>query len=355
MKSTQKTITDFNVGSVARTLIEAPASEIDELYQKMFIGLKEAIPVAIYQAFEFDRIAAIPASGIVRVTITPQASSTLIAAGTAFKIDGVATTFTSQYDATIAAGASYVDVSVVASTAGVVGNIPANKSFTIQPTVSALVSATNLLKFDNGRDLESDEERKTRFRAFIAALNHGTVAAIYYGLKLANLKDASGNITEAVQASVVIEPYTINPANPIAYVQCYIHNGSSGASVDLINQAKKIINGYYDASGNAVAGWKAAGVKVDIYAAVNVSVAVTGTVTVLTGYVAADVISAATTAVSAYLQGLNIGSSAIKSEIIAIIMNIDGVYNVSLSAPSADTVASSSQKIMPGTITLTAA
>ena len=45
MSATQNKVTDFNVGAVGRTLIEAPAIEIDQLYQQMFNGLKEAIPV----------------------------------------------------------------------------------------------------------------------------------------------------------------------------------------------------------------------------------------------------------------------------------------------------------------------
>jgi hypothetical protein len=37
-KATQSRLTDFEVGSVARTLIEAPAIEIEQLYQRMFAG-----------------------------------------------------------------------------------------------------------------------------------------------------------------------------------------------------------------------------------------------------------------------------------------------------------------------------
>src|SRR3546814_7934576 len=69
MRSTQSKITDFNIGSVARTMVEAPAAEIDELYQQFFFGLKEAIPVSVYQSFDFEPIEAVPAAGLVRISI----------------------------------------------------------------------------------------------------------------------------------------------------------------------------------------------------------------------------------------------------------------------------------------------
>ncbi len=40
VRATTTKITDFRVGGVARTLLEAPAIEIDELYQQMFNGLR---------------------------------------------------------------------------------------------------------------------------------------------------------------------------------------------------------------------------------------------------------------------------------------------------------------------------
>lgn len=55
-KASQSKITDFGVGSVARTLMESPAIEIEELYLQMALGLQDAIPVAIYQAFDFPLI-----------------------------------------------------------------------------------------------------------------------------------------------------------------------------------------------------------------------------------------------------------------------------------------------------------
>lgn len=355
MKSVTDKVTDFNIGSVARTLIEGPAAEMDELYQKMFIGLKEAIPVAIYQAFDFAKQPAIAASGKIRVTITPQATDTIIPAGTSFRLTGNPVTYVSQSDVTITASNSFADVTVICSTPGTAGNIAALQAFTLSPTVQPVVSATNQAAFNNGVPEETDEQRKDRFAAFILSLNHGTVAAIEYGLKLTNIKDSNGNIIEQVRTASVVEPYLTDPNQPIALVECYIHNGSTGASSHLLAQAQKVIHGYYDENGNAVPGWKAAGVHVEVYAATNVLVNVTGTLMALPGYDPSSLITLASSAVSDYLTALKIGKEALLSEMVRIVKEIEGVYDVSFSAPAGNTTATDKQKLMPGSITMTAA
>ncbi len=62
-------VTDYNVGSVARTLLEAPGLELDALYQAMTLNLLDAIPVAIYQGFSFTALPAMAAAGFVTFTL----------------------------------------------------------------------------------------------------------------------------------------------------------------------------------------------------------------------------------------------------------------------------------------------
>ena len=353
MKTATNKITDYNVGSVARTMIEAPAAEIDELYQQMFIGLKEAIPVATYNSFDFQRLDALAASGVVGVTISVSGQPTLISAGTTFTAPGSQVTYTSNADVTIAAGSTTADIVITAAQVGAAGNLLAGSSFTLSPAPAGFVSASNQAPFTNGTDVETDDERKLRFTAFVQTLARGTVSALNYGLKTSEIKDANGNVIERVTHSAIIEPWLTDPMQPVGLVQCYIHNGSTGASSDLLTLAEKIINGYYDSSGAAVPGWKAAGVKVEFYAAANLPVAVTATLTALPGYIASELIDKAMTAISDYLQSLDIAETAVRSEIIAKAMEVEGVYNFVVSAPIDDTAASVTQKITPGTIAIT--
>lgn len=353
MKVTQQRLTDFNVGSVARTMVEAPAAEIDELYQQMFLGLKESIPVAVYNSFSFAAITELPASGLVRVSVTASASPIVIPAGTAFLLEVGDTSYSSTLDVTIAPNATFKDVLVVCDAPGTVGNILSGATFSTEPVIPGFVSATNLAAFVSGVDTETVDARKNRFNAFIGALPRGTVAALTYGLNLAYLEDADGNKTERVASSSIIEPWIADNAQPISLVNCYIHNGVGSTSSNLVARAREVIYGYYDANNMPVPGWKAAGVKVQVFAAGETTVAVTGVLTAAAGYDKPSLITQAEQAIFTYIVSLGIGAPVIKSEIIALVMNIEGVFNVTFTAPSGDTTANAQTKLMPGAIVLT--
>jgi len=59
-------INDFNPGSVIRTILEAFAMELEELYYQLLLATQEAIEEAIYRTFNFPRNPAISATGSVR-------------------------------------------------------------------------------------------------------------------------------------------------------------------------------------------------------------------------------------------------------------------------------------------------
>lgn len=353
MRANQARVTDFSVGSVARTLLEAPAEEMEQLYLQMLLGLQEAIPVAIYQAFAFDRLVARPATGVLRISITSSTSTTVVPTGTVFNVAGQTIPYATLADVVIAPGATYGLTALACGQTGSSGNLEAGQAFLPASGFSAFVSATNPAPLANGADVEADDQRMTRFASFIASLPRGTVAAISYGLTLVNLKNSFDQVIEAIQYSRVVEPYLADPAQPIAYVQCYIHNGVDGASSELIQRALDVLHGYYD-NGVAVPGYKAAGVKVEVFEAANLNTPVTASVTLLEGFGETTVFQQITHAVTAYLQGLNIGRPAIRAEIIALVMAVPGVYNVAISAPSADVTPTNIQKIMPGAIALVA-
>lgn len=352
-KATQDKITDFRVGSVARTLLEASAAEIDELYQNMFIGLKEAIPVAIYNSFEFGLLPAVSASGLVRVTITSSDLVTNIPAGTEFSINASSQRYISLSDAIIPAGNTYIDVAVAASSAGIGGNIPAAQSFSLTPSPAGFLSASNSAEFINGAESETSEQRKSRFVDFVQTLNRGTVSALQYGAKQSKLMDASGSIIEQVNSSVVIEPWLTNPGAPVALVELYIHNGASGASGALIAETSKVIDGYIDGNGARVAGWKSAGVKVNVYAAALTQVNITAFVSITDGFDAAATIASVTAEIANYIDQLPIAGNVLLAEIISSAMGIAGVDNFTIVTPGADVSIGATNKAFAGIIAVT--
>ena len=356
-RAVQSRVTDFNVGSVARTLIGAPAAEIDELYQQYFIGLKEAIPVSVYNTFDFSLLPAAAAVGNVRFSCDdPAPSDRPIPVGTAVRVPGKTITYLTLADSGIAEGSTYVDILCAASVVGSAGNTGTGTITELVGSIEGVDAVTNTVAFTSGADLETEDQRKVRFTQFIASLARGTVAAVEYGARLAALKDLSGQVTERVAYARVVEPYLLSNTNPIALVQVHVHNGVGSTSGALASEAKKVIDGYYDDDGVPIPGWKAAGVQVEVLPATDETVDVTAVVTVDPRYETATVLGNAEESVRAYIQGLEIGAKVILSEIIAIIRrDVEGTLNVVVSVPSADTTVTFNRKPVPGTITLTAA
>lgn len=353
-KATQSQITDFYVGSVARTMLEAPAIEIEELYQQMFRGLLEAIPVSTYTSFGFDKLPATAATGLLQFSSsTPVTTALLVPSGTrAQTIDGTLT-YTTTADATIAVGQSYVDAVADCQTVGAVGNVAPQQVAVMLDSVAGVDSVTNLAAFTGGTDEESDGAQQMRFATFIATLPRGTKAAIEYGARQAVLTDSSGLTAESVQYVYVDEPYLTNAQLPVGLVDCYIHNGVGDTSQALVAQAQQIINGYRDPDGTPHPGWKAAGVIVSVSAAQDVPIAITAALTVSATSDATTVQSQIVSALATYLQGLGIGVPVYLSELIAIAMGVPGVENFVLSAPTADVSMAMAQKALLGTVTWT--
>lgn len=275
MRGTTTKITDFQPGSVARTLVEGPAVEVEELYLQMFIGLREAIPVATFLSFGFDKLPARYARGFASISIeTPLTAPLLISAGTVFTAqDG--RTYISSADVTWAAGENVVRVPITATQEGLAGNIAAGV-ITSSPAFGSDYTISNSA-IDNGSDAETDEEREARFAEFVKALSRGTVDACLYAAKMARVLDADGNLVEYVTRTGIIEMP--------GYVKIYIYSSAGVASVQLIANAQKIINGSRDDQTGAITpGYRSGGVRVDIMPMVQRAVPFAVQVEMLSGY-----------------------------------------------------------------------
>lgn len=349
--ASQTKLTDFRPGSTARTMLEAPATEIEECYQQMFNGLKEAIPVAIYNGFEFDAITAMSAIGPVQITITAASQPVLIAAGSTFIAnDGGSSQFVSLSDCTILAGQTTAATTLRAVVPGTTGNIQSGTTFTIVPGNAAVISTVAQAQFYGGMDDETLDQRKTRFQAYIRSIDRTSISALEFGIRSAAVLDANGLVAERAKFIVIDEPYTRDPTQPIALVNAYVHNGIDGASAALLSQIKSTVNGYYDANGNPVPGWKAAGIPVVIYAAQLQPVNITMGVSVDPSFDATASIAAVSAAISNYILNLGIGSPVILAEIVNLAMDIAGVINVHIATPSSDVAVAMFSKASVGNI-----
>jgi uncharacterized phage protein gp47/JayE len=356
MRATTTRISDYNVGSVARSLIEAPAIEIESLYLQMLNGLVESIPVAVYQSFDFQRLPASAAYTVVTFTASPSPAPAAIPipAGTRVRIPGGTVTYTTDAAVSIAQGGTTAAVRVTAQQAGQVGNTLAGTITEIVDSVPG-VTVTNLDPVVSGRDEESDDRRYLRFQEFIQSIARSHVDGIRFAALSAVVTDGAGNVTEHVQQAIVYEPFITDNTQPLGYVNVWIWNGVDTASAALVLEAQKIIDGYQDASGQRVIGYKAAGVVVAVAAVTATNVNVTLTVTPEAGYAFADLKAPVEAAIRDYIFALPIGDDLLKNELIRVAMSVPGVYDIAISAPAGDTAAAINVKLLPGTIAASSA
>lgn len=351
MRTTTTAFTDYNVGSAARTMVEAPAQEIDQLYQEILFGLQEAIETSVYTSFNFPALPALPASNLIRVSVAVQSAAVLIVSGSLFTTTDGAHTYVSTADTTIAAGASFVDVPTVAQVAGSSGNVPALTAFTPAATIPGFIAAQCLSAFSSGTDAESPSARKIRFNAYVSTLSRGTIAALLYALtRLTVLTDSQGNIIERVTSANIEEPYLIDPAQPPGLVNAYVHNGVGGTSDALVQQAAAVLNGYTRADGTKIAGYKAAGVVLACYAASEIPLNVSGQLTIAPTFDATAVVAAVTAVVFSYIQGLATGRPYLGAVLGEQVMQVPGVLDWEVVTPGPFVQINFSAKLMPATL-----
>lgn len=275
MRGTQKKVTDFQPGSAARTLVEGPAVELEELYLQMFLGLREAIPVATFRSFGFAKLPMSRARGYVSVSAeAPLPSDMTVPVGTVFTAtDG--RQYTSTEPVTWAAGSSLVRIPVQAASDGLAGNI-----------ATGMITASNLFgvgytvsnsAIENGRDVETDAEREVRFAEYVAALSRGTVQACLYAARRSKVLDADDNIAEYVTR--------IGIAESPGFVRIFIYSSLGAASSALVADGQRRIDGWRDVTtGIVTPGYRSAGVRVDVMAMVERVVPFSVAVEMLPGF-----------------------------------------------------------------------
>lgn len=360
-------LTDFNVGSVVRTMLEAFAEELEYLYLEMFRGILEGIDTGVYNSFDFAALGAVSASGsvifsLVQTGTTNLASPTtsiVIPAGTIVQIPSTNTTtgttvgnsYSVNQDTIWPAGQTSVSTVVTCTQSGTVGNAAYNTITSIVSTLPTVAGATyavtNPATISNGADQETAAEQKQRFAEYLQSLGRGTIDAIEYAALQTVIYDPNGNIIERVGSAVVVEPYLIDGSLPSAYVIIYVYNGVGNTSAALVAQTQNIINGYYDANGNRIAGYKAAGVIALVLPVEESPITFNINVVMAPGYSLTSSLSGTiANSISTYIQGLSPGDSVLLNQIIEIVMNNTGVYNCYIVSPSADIIPADSTTVV---------
>lgn len=345
----QSKITDFVVGGKTRSKLECVAIEMEAQDFAFYKAVSKAIPLSIYQAFNFTLLPASKASGPVTfATSTPAATDIIIPVGT--QVATVPTALSTEVvyetisEAKILAGQTSVVATVAALIPGTAGNTGPDTITALKSTISGISSLTNATGFSNGTEQETESERQARFRAYISSLTRGTAAALVYAAKMASTE------TETVVDAAVSGPPATGSAGTCTV---YIYNGAKttpGAGPALITAAQTIIDGN-DAT--STPGYKAAGVVVTVASATTQTVTVTVSVSRISSYTASAVQQSVIAAINTYFDTMRIGSAFLLYELIERIMATPGVYNAVVTAPTGDQAATSGRVYIPGTITVT--
>lgn len=350
--STEKT-TDFNVGSVVRTMLEAVALVLEDLNINMWQGLLDAIEAAVYKGFDFKRLQPTKASGVVIFTTNTTAIAIIfIPQGTQVEVPGTTKVYVTLVDGQIEIGQTQVSIRVEAEQEGSISNTTPNSITEIVAPITGIDSVTNPAAFRSGRDLETSLERRDRFRRFIVSLARSHREGIEFAARTAVIKDASDIVIESVIDSFVVELFLSNPTAPAGYFDVIIFSGPN-TSAEIVTEAQKIIDGFDDPLLGRVAGFRAAGDVACVKAAAEIVVNVDADITIASGFTFTELQASIEEAITAVFGTSKIAQNVLLNDIICAIKNIDGVFDVTMNDPTANVVIAFNQVGILGTITLT--
>lgn len=214
-------ITDFTPGSIIRSIYEAEAMELEQLYTLSIENILWGIRHSVLDAFGFTPKDATAAFGYVTVTLsTPLAAPLVLAKGTSFyssKDTAESIMFVTQDSYFIDTGTSSFQVVVYCTQLGTIGNIDSNYIDTMSSTQITSKTATNEEPFATGTDEESTDSVLKRFRQFVATRGRATANAVDYaarsvpGVTGVYVYEATGEfIVYAHDANGDLNPYMMN-------------------------------------------------------------------------------------------------------------------------------------------------
>lgn len=354
-------MTDLNEGSNIRSFFEAVALRFEYLDNKVFGALARAIPSVLYEFFGegdgvstftgFPLLPALPATGVARFTLEAGYPSEVeIPFGFRLAVPSAGVSipekiYTVLEPLTIDPVIGYGETTVMAAVAGKAGNVAAG-TMQLKDTAVGVATATNLTALVNGADQETEEGRRQRFAKYIANLARAQLAGLEVGACQAQVVVA-GVVTERV-----LFARALNVPTKRGLVYIYIDNGGATASDDLVTAAQDIIDGGFDEDGNRVPGYAAAGIEAVVIAVEPLVVPVTVTITPSLGYVFADLEPLVEDAIGTLLLNLGYRDDLEVAGIVAAAMNVKGVEDVVVSAPTANVSVAEGERILPGTVTV---
>lgn len=322
-------ITDFNVGSAARTLTEAIAIQFEEFYFRMKQNVLYAIENSVYDSFGFELKLAQSATGYITINFAEALSSAItFDEGTIFCTNAVYgyIYFASTEEIYAEEGSMSVMIPVKCTTSGVIGNVPAKSIDTIIVSNNIIEDVYNEAAFTNGVNEETSTERKKRFQNYIRTLARGTSDAILYG----TLE------VEGVSGAWIDDNY-------IGYVKVYAHNSDGELPAELRSAVLKNLENY-----------RAGGIEVEVLPIVKKPMDLSLRVMISNEYDTDTYNTLISGLVERNLNEYSVSTNLYMSDIIHMIKSAfeDVVINITILVGE-DTIVGENELVRPGQITVT--
>lgn len=332
--SSTSAATNFNVGSVSRSLIDAFSAEASVLEQQIEAQVTAAVLNALYQLLDLQPAGAVASVYVLTFSLSASASKSVpVAAGTAAAVPNSTLQWKTGQSITVAPGAS-VNTTATCTTAGSVGNVPANAiTQLVVPVANLTVTNESAQPAVSGRDTETQVQLQAQLSQKVNKLQRATSSAVEAGALTSQLTDASGNPTEQVVKAKEVDSNT----KGLAY--CYVYNGTGAMSTALLTQTQNVINGYTDTNGVIHIGYKAAGITCTVVDAPETTVNVSVAVLPAFAYTLAAVTGGVQTAIQAFFDNLDLGSALSVTQLAFAILAVPGVADVQITSPSASLTA----------------
>ena len=312
--SNSSKITDVTPGSVIRSFVEGTALSIEEVYVATYLGFQRYLNNIQETAFEFKRKSGVAATvNVIFSRTAPTGAKVTIPEGTRLKTAS-GLSFTTTRDGTIAENQPDSDrVPCKAEKVGSAYNIKVNTLTLIEDNLVGVDSVTNALPASGGVDAESDIAFKSRFQTYIEGLGRTNVAGL-----------TSGALSvEGITSVSVVELF---PPVKNVNVVVYVDDGSATqVSKELIAKVQDTIDG--DGS-EANPGYRAAGINIEVRAPAIVTANIVASLEVLAGVDTAQLRRDVISGITNYVNTLGVGKAIVYNEIIAAIMEVYGVSDV---------------------------
>lgn len=342
--------TDYNIGSIVRTLSEAIGSVVEIEGVEAQAQALQALVYSAYSAFGISPLGALGSNGSVTFSTLsaqplPAGQSVLIPFNSILQTQ-TGIQFTTTANAVLVSGTSSVAVPIVSVTTGSSANVPAN---TISQLVTGLaypLAVTNPLPTVGGINAETPSQTLARFTAYVQSLGLCSPVAIAGAVIGVAYPPPPAAAEEYVKYSTVYEPWIdeveMGDPTPTAGFQVWIDNGAGTASAGLVSTVSSYL------SSGLPAGFRPAGVPYSVNAVIPVLSSVVVVATSINPGLVPSITTGISQAITTYFNSLGFGDTAQITQLIAGIANVTFGQLSSLSVTLLNSIDQSVQNVTAG-------